>query len=781
MAKKDRKQAQSKSPDARHNTRGKSGATRPKRPDRDKLQGNFPTQDDILAYITQYPNKANKRDIARAFGITGDKRKELRTLLRDLEEAGHIDRSRKTFTPKGAMPTITVLSIEEENSDGDLIAYPVKWDGPGERPKVLINARTAKVAVGLGDRVLAHIDPSDDPDFAHIARPMRILEKQRKTLIGIFRLENNVGRIVPVSRKGTEFDVRPGDFGDAQEGDLVTLDVIKAGRGLYNIARVTAVIGNPESEKAVSLIALHNLEIPYVFPNRVLAESEAVTEVTMEGREDWRDLPIITIDPADAKDHDDAVYAEADSDAKNPDGHILYVAIADVAAYVTPRSALDNEAFLRGNSVYFPDRVVPMLPERISNNLCSLIDGVDRPAMGLRMVFDKNGQKQNHSFHRVMIRSAAKLSYQQAQDAADGNPDDIAAPLLETVIKPLWACYKALAKARDNRGPLNLNLPERRVRLNGKGLVERVYIPERLEAHRLIEECMVLSNVCAAETLEQHNTPLLYRTHDAPSVQKLEGLREFLKSVEINLTSGNTLKPQQFNGILKLAEESENTHLINEMILRSQAQAEYTPENYGHFGLNLRRYAHFTSPIRRYADLIVHRALIRALGLSNDGDDALQDSEISRLGTIAEQICLTERRAMAAERETIDRLMAYYLVDKIGAEFQGRIAGVIKSGLFVRLDETGADGFIPISTLMRDYYYHDEGQAALIGEKTGERFRMGDVVTVKLIEAAPVAGALRFELLSEGTYVEIDPKARPRRPMRNGSNYRSGGKSRKRK
>jgi ribonuclease R len=483
----------------------------------------------------------------------------------------------------------------------------------------------------------------------------------------------------------------------------------------------------------------------------------------LEGREDWRDLPLITIDPADAKDHDDAVHAMPDPDPGNAGGFVITVAIADVAAYVRPGSALDREALERGNSVYFPDRVVPMLPERISNDLCSLRPHEPRPALAVRMIVGPDGRKRSHTFHRVMMRSAAKVAYQQAQAAIDGRPDDVTQPILDTILKPLWAAYAVVRKARDARAPLDLDLPERKILLKPDGTVDRIIVPERLDAHRLIEEFMILANVAAAEALEKAGSDLIYRVHDEPSLEKMRALGEVLASIGMKLPKQGALQPALFNGILKSVAGSEHELFINEVVLRSQAQALYAAENLGHFGLNLRRYAHFTSPIRRYADLVVHRALIAALKLGKDG--LSPHTTRDQLAEIGEKISIAERRAMAAERETIDRLIAHHMADQIGATFQGQISGVTRAGLFVKLAGTGADGFIPAATIGADFYRYDEATHALTGDRTGETYRLGDRVEVKLVEAAPVAGALRFELLSEGSF---SGRARPSRSSRPG-------------
>jgi ribonuclease R len=716
--------------------------------------GGLPTRDAVLDAMAKEPGLKGKRDLGRIFGIKGEMRAPFKALLREMERDGLISRTRKTLKRAGELPAVTVLQIPADADPEELHAFPASWnDQDGAPPRVRIETSVrARVAPGPGDRVLARIDRGEGEVPAYTARPMKILDKPRRGQIGIVKLDAEGARLLPVDRKSKEMRISAGDLGEAKDGDLVEVETRVSGRLMIPRAKVVSVIGNPHSEGAVSLIALHNLEIPYRFPASVEREAEAVEEAGLEGREDWRDIPFVTIDPPDAKDHDDAVFARPDDDANNPSGHVVIVAIADVAAYVRPDSALDKEAYTRGNSVYFPDRVVPMLPERISNDLCSLKEGVNRPALAVAFTISAEGHVRGHSFHRVMLRSAARLSYAQAQAAVDGKPDDKTGPLLDSVLKPLWDAYRSLTVARDKRSPLGLDLPERRVVLDGKGMVERIYVPDRLEAHKLIEEMMIIANVCAAETLEKHHTSLLYRVHDSPGQEKLAGLREFLASLELSFAKMDAVRPSHFNAVLAHADARGQIEQVSEMVLRAQAQAEYGAENYGHFGLNLDRYAHFTSPIRRYADLIVHRALIRAL---KQGQDGLRPEDEARLTGIGQHISMTERRAMAAERETMSRLIAQYLSAQVGASFEGRISGVIKSGLFVRLDETGADGFIPASTIGADYYRHDERQQAMIGERTGERFRLGDRVTVRLLEAAPMAGALRFELLSEGDRAKL--------------------------
>ncbi|MGN6683656.1 MAG: ribonuclease R [Devosia sp.] len=723
------------------------------KPARQYHVGTLPSREAVLEAMASRPDLDGKRDLAKYFGIHGDMRTPFKLLLKDLEGEGYISRSRKTLRRTAALPAVTALDIPADADPDDLHGFPANWnDDEGEKPRVSIEvAKTTRVVPAPGDRILARISAGDGPVPHYTARPMKILDKPRRGQIGIVRIDDGGARLVPVDRKQKEMRIDGGDLGDARDGDLVEVTTKISGRLMIPKARVVEGIGNPRSEGAVSMIAINNLDIPYRFPASVLKEAEEARDATLKGREDWRHIPLVTIDPPDAKDHDDAVHAEADRDPKNPGGHIVTVAIADVAAYVRAGTALDREAYLRGNSVYFPDRVVPMLPERISNDLCSLKEGENRPSLAVRMVFDAEGRKRSHSFHRVLFRSAAGLSYQQVQAAIDGNPDDKTEPLLEPILRPLYRAYEAMVRAREKRSPLDLDLPERKIVLDDRGMVADVRTPERLEAMRLIEEMMIAANVAAAETLEKRKTALLYRVHDAPSREKLDALRDFLGSLDLSFSKSEAVRTQDFNRVLDRARAAGKTEQVSEMVLRSQAQAVYAHENLGHFGLNLDRYAHFTSPIRRYADLIVHRALIAALDLGKDG---LSDAEIARLPTIAEHISATERRAMLAERETSDRLLAAFLATKIGAEFSGRISGVTRSGLFVRLTDTGADGFIPASTLGQDYYRFIEELQAMVGDRTGETFRIGDTVRVRLLEAAPVAGALRFELLSEGSRVK---------------------------
>jgi ribonuclease R len=712
-------------------------------------QSRLPSREELAAFIRDRSGKVGAREIARAFGAKNADRAALNRMLRELADAGEIDRRRKRLHHPGTLPPVVLADVTGRDADGELLARPTEWDeaAHGAPPVIRIvmprRPRQGEVA-GVGDRALLRIEKSSEEETT--ARVIKLLDRAKHRVLGIFRgLPGGGGRLVPVDKKqlGREMAIPADRAGGAVDGDLVAVEVARNGRLGLPMGSVIERLGSIKSERAISLIAIHSHDIPHVFARALLDEAEAAQPATLAGREDWRQVPFVTIDPPDAKDHDDAVHAVPDPDPRNAGGHLVSVAIADVAHYVRPGSALDREAVRRGNSVYFPDRVVPMLPERISNDLCSLRPNEDRPALAVRMVIGADGRKRSHTFHRVMMRSAAKLSYEEAQFAVSGRADELTDPLVDPVLKPLYAAYETVRRARDERSPLDLDVPERKILLKADGAVDRVIVPPRLESHRLIEEFMILANVAAAETCERARVPLIYRVHDEPSQEKLNALREFLATIDIALPKGGVLKPDGFNRILAQVKGREVERLVNQVVLRSQAQAEYSPENFGHFGLNLRRYAHFTSPIRRYADLVVHRALIRGLKLGADG--LPEDVDVAALAEVAASISATERRAMKAERETADRLIAHFLADRIGATFDGHMSGVTRAGLFVELDDTGADGFIPARFIGDEYFRFDEAGRAFIGH--AETHRLGDPVTVELVEAAPVAGALRFKLV----------------------------------
>ncbi|SLN62001.1 Ribonuclease R [Falsiruegeria litorea R37] len=715
----------------------------------------IPTKEEILDWISANPTLTSKRDIAKAFGIKGSDRIDLKRLLKELEAEGHLEKRKRSYSDPDRLPPVSVLQVKAPDDNGDLFAKPMEWHGEGVEPVVLVIPRASDPALGAGDRILARLTVVHEEDHNYEARLIRRIGANPKRILGVFRKRSEGGRIVPIDKSaGTEWTVDEAAVLGAKDGELVEAEQAgpKGRMGLPK-ARIVERLGDPSAPKAVSLIAIHQHGIPDDFPDKVIAEADAAKPMGLSGREDLRDLPLLTIDPSDARDHDDACYAHADDDPKNPGGHIVWVAIADVAAYVRPGSALDREARKRGNSSYFPDRVVPMLPDRLSGDLCSLHEGVPRACLAVRMQLDADGNKLSHRFVRGLMRSVASLHYAEVQDAIDGNPNDRTGPLLDPILKPLYAAYGALKKAREERQPLDLDLPERKIVLDDDGTVQSVNFRDRLDAHRLIEEFMVLANVAAAETLRAKKSPLLFRVHEEPSPEKLESLRETAQAAGYNLAKGQVLQTRHLNTLLRAAAGTDDAELINLSTLRSMAQAYYSPENFGHFGLALRNYAHFTSPIRRYADLIVHRALIKAHGW---GDDGLQVDEIDRLEDTATHISDTERRSMMAERDTTDRYLAAYLSERVGNEFSGRISGMARFGAFVKMDETGADGLVPVRSLGREFFHFDREAGTLMGSDTGMILSIGQRVTVRLAQATPVTGGLELELLS------VEDKAMPK-------------------
>ncbi|MDE2181673.1 MAG: ribonuclease R [Alphaproteobacteria bacterium] len=695
----------------------------------------------VLEALAQKPG-ATKRDLAKMLGVKGSDRIALKRLLKELDAEGALEGSRRRgYKRPGEMPDVAVLEITGQDPDGELLARPQRWESNEEPPHIVVIQEEVGPALGTGERILARLSKVDD---GFEARVIKRLGASAHRVLGVIRTSGPAMRIAPIDRKSrSEFSVDQRDRGGAEDNELVLAEPVAGRSEGFPRARVVERIGSMDAPKAVSLIAIHAHGIPTEFPKEVLDEAATLPPPDPRGRTDLRKFPLVTIDPEDARDHDDAVWAMPDPDPANKGGFVTLVAIADVAHYVTPGSALDREAYKRGNSVYFPDRVVPMLPEPLSADLCSLKEGVDRACLAVRTVFDKNGRKKQHAFLRGVMRSAARLTYAQAQRAFDGKRDPTISPVAREALEGLWQAYQALVKEREARNPLDLDLPERRITIGADGKISSIAFRERLESMRLIEEFMVLANVAAAESLEKARMPLIYRVHEEPSKEKLYAFSDYLKTIGMAFAKGQTMKPSVFNRILAGAKGGPNEQVMNDVVLRTQAQAVYDPNNVGHFGLNLAKYAHYTSPIRRYADLVVHRALIRALKL---GDSGLTDREVARLGEIAEHISMTERRAMAAERDSTDRYVAAFMQDRVGATFDARVTGVTRFGLFVRLAETGAEGLLPARALGAEYFRHDERRHAMIGDRTGTAYRMGDIVRVRLAEAAPLTGGLRFDL-----------------------------------
>ena len=740
-----------------------------------KRSAELPSRKQILDFIATSDQPAGKREIARAFGLRGDGKIALKRLLNDMADEGLIETGRaRAFNKAGGIPRVTVLRIVEADDSGHVFGTPEQWDADTPAPKLRIIEKERKGALGIGDRVLARTEERGDKFVAH---PLKKLAKKQELVLGVLRQEGTRFWLTAVEKKERR-ELPIGDVADGEAGDLVLCEV--SGSGGRVSARVDAVLGDPFAPKSFSLIAIHKHDLPHEFSEAAIAEATRVAKQPLGEREDLTHLPIVAIDPADARDHDDAIWAARDEDEDNQGGWKAIVAIADVSFYVRPDTPLDKGARSRGNSVYFPDRVVPMLPEELSADICSLKEGEDRAAMACHLTVAKDGTIKSWRFTRAKVRIAANIAYEDAQgaiDAANEEPVEVSSPtcsmpdvegpvpreLVEKSLKPLWGCWRALFAARHKRDPLELDLPERRVMLDEKGRIMSIAARDRLDAHRLVEDFMIAANVAAARALEAKKTPVMYRIHEPPSREKLVALKDYLATSGIEFALGQVIRPGTFNAIIKrLGEDGQGREEIMEQLLRTQMQARYGPERLGHFGLALATYAHFTSPIRRYADLLVHRALVKAYGL---GEGGLPPGDEERFEQIGEQISMLERRAMEAERETVDRYVAAYLSDQVGQLVECRITGVQPFGFFATVEDLGGDGLIFAKDLGQEYFRYDEAARTLVGDESGETYRVGQRLTLRLADANPVSGSLRFEL-PEGSYG--GPATPPRRDRTRG-------------
>ena len=727
----------------------------------------LPSRKQILDFIASSDQPAGKREIARAFGLSGQTKIDLKRLLKDMADEGLIDSSPgRAFHKSGGIPKVTVLRVQAVDDGGNVWAVPEQWHAETPPPRLRLIERGKRSALGIGDRVLARTEERGQGLIAH---PMKKLARSAELALGVVKQEGTRFWLSPVDKRERR-ELAIADLKDAEAGDLVLCEV--TGRPPRVSARVDAVLGDPFAPRSFSLIAIHKHGLRHEFSQEAIDEAHRVSKQPLGEREDLTHLPIVAIDPEDARDHDDAIWAGADGEG----GWNAIVVIADVSFYVRPGSELDREARARGNSVYFPDRVVPMLPEELSADICSLKQGEDRAAMACHLKIDREGNLKSWRFTRAKVRIAANIAYEDAQAAIDAMNEErveVSSPvcsmpevegpvpreLVEKALKPLWACWRALFAARQKRDPLELDLPERRVMLDEKGRIASIAPRDRLDAHRLVEDFMIAANVAAARALEAKKAPVMYRVHEPPSREKLVALKDYLKTFGIEFAPGQVIKPGTFNRIIERLGEADGREEIMEQLLRTQMQARYAPERLGHFGLALATYAHFTSPIRRYADLLVHRALVSAYKL---GDGGLPAGEEERFEQIGEQISMLERRAMEAERETVDRYVAAFLADRQGQLVECRITGVQPFGFFATVEDLGGDGLVLAKDLGQEYFRYDEAARALVGDDSGETYRLGQKLTLRLAEANPISGSLRFEL-PEGSY---DGAAAPSRQDR---------------
>ncbi|WP_069189739.1 ribonuclease R [Candidatus Terasakiella magnetica] len=742
----------------------------------------FPTKAQILEFINESPGSVGKREIARAFALRGPAKIQLKKVLKELERDGKLGRGgKRRFATPGSMPDVAVLEIIGIDEDGELLAKPLSWQGDDKPPKVYVSQSGGRTAYGLRDRVLCRMHKLSAKEYE--AQVIRQISEAPSRILGVYQAGGDGGgRLVPTDRRAkSEMIIAPENAMEAESGELVLCEPLPGRVFGLKPAKVVERLGDTDQPKAVSLVCIHAHDIPTEFTKEAVEQAETAQAVPLGKRVDLRDVPLVTIDGADARDYDDAVFAEPDTDPKNEGGWHIIVAIADVSHYVRTGDDLDRCAYERGNSVYFPDRVVPMLPEALSNGWCSLVPHEDRGCVAVHMWIDADGHLLRHKFVRALMRSHARLTYEQAQEARDGQLDDVTEHIVETVINPLYGAYESFQRYRAERNVLELDVPERKMAFNEEGKVASIDKRQRLDSHKLIEEFMITANVAAAEALEHKRQPCMYRVHDAPGLEKMEALRQFLGSLDIKIAKGQQPNPKIFNRILGQVRETDQNHMVNMVVLRSQSQAEYNPENIGHFGLSLNRYAHFTSPIRRYSDLLVHRALIRGYGLGEGGltEDAKDFSDMG------EHLSKTERRAAGAERDAMDRYTTLFLADRVGASFGARVNGVTRFGLFVTLDETGADGLVPIRSLPQDYYDHDEQLHTLVGKRSGFTFRLGQIVEVKLMEADTVTGGMVFNIVLSPEDVAKAAKAggggrRPKKGHRKGFKKSSNSRRRSR-
>src|SRR5690349_7613298 len=721
-----------------------------------KHSTSLPSRKQILDFIASSDQPAGKREIARAFGLSGQAKIDLKRLLKDMADEGLIDSSPgRAFHKSGGVPKVTVVRIQAVDDGGNVWAVPEQWHAETPPPRLRVIERVRRSALGVGDRILAR---TEEKGQGYVAHAMKKLARSAELTLGVVKREGDRFWLSPVDKRERR-ELFISDLKDAEPGDLVLCEV--QGRPPRSSARVDAVLGDPFAPRSFSLIAIHKHGLRAEFAQEAIDEAHRVAKQPLGDREDLTHLPIVAIDPEDARDHDDAIWAEADGEG----GWNAIVAIADVSFYVRPGSELDREARARGNSVYFPDRVVPMLPEELSADICSLKEGEDRAAMACHLKIDREGELKSWRFTRAKVRIAANIAYEDAQaaiDAAQEETVDVAShvcfmrpvegrlpqELVDKALKPLWGCWRALFAARQKRDPLELDLPERRVMLDEKGRITSIAPRDRLDAHRLVEDFMIAANVAAARALEAKKAPVMYRVHEPPSREKLVALKDYLSTFGVEFALGQVIKPGTFNRIIERVGEGDEREEIMEQLLRTQMQARYGPERLGHFGLALATYAHFTSPIRRYADLLVHRSLVKAYGL---GEGALPPHDEEKFEQIGEQISMLERRAMEAERETIDRYVAAYLADQVGQLVECRITGVQPFGFFATVEDLGGDGLLLAKDLGTEYFRYDEGARQLVGDETGETYRIGQRLTLRLAEANPVSGSLRFEL-PEGSY-----------------------------
>ena len=685
-----------------------------------------PDRNQIRALLERRGVPLSLDAIAEAFGLApGRERKRLFRALRAMQRDGELLRNRaEEYGLTGRMDLVRGRVIGHRDGYGFLV--------PDEGGSDLFLSPRQMRSIFHGDRVVARVVGVDARGRREGAL-VEVLERATTQVVGRFVREAGVGLVVPdEARIRHDILIAPGDDAGAQDGDIVVATILEyPEKRRQAVGRVIEVLGAHMAPGMEVDIAIRSHGLPAEFPGAALGEAERlgdrVPPAAKRGRTDLRALPLVTIDGADARDFDDAVHCRA-----TPSGWKLTVAIADVAAYVKAGSALDVEAEQRGNSVYFPDRVIPMLPEALSNGLCSLRPDEDRLCMVCELLVAKSGEVRRARFFEGLMRSHARLTYDEMAAIVVTRDRDARRDRGELVphLDALHALFKAMQRARQRRGALELDTQEIRILLDDAGKVARVAPLVRNDAHRIIEECMLAANVAAARFVTRRKVASLYRVHDGARPDGLEALRTYLAGVGLTLAGGARPEPKHYLALLRRAASRPDAALIQVMVLRSLSQAVYSPDNIGHFGLALEEYAHFTSPIRRYADLVLHRAIKHVLKGRPRAPYAYSRERLVGLG---EHVSMTERRADDATRDAINWLKCEFMLDKVGREYPGTVTGVTSFGLFVLLDELNVEGLVHVSLLGQDYFHFDPVAQAMEGERGGERFRVGDALRVRVI------------------------------------------------
>ena len=701
----------------------------------------LPSREFILSWLEAQGKLLTFAQIARAFGMDKAEGEKLQFRLKAMLSAGQLMCNRQ-----GRFGVARKMDLEAgfvvAHQEGYGFFSPENGEADGFIPPKYM------AELMHGDKILARVKDVDERGRKDYA-PVEILERAQKRIVGKLTVQQGVWSLIPDNRRLTHRLIIPaGALGGGKAGQVVIGEITAyPSRYQQPIGKVVAVLGEAMAAGMEVDIAIENHNIPAEFPEAVCVQCETIPDALRdsdyEGRLDLRHLPFVTIDGITARDFDDAVYAE-----KRGENYRLYVAIADVAHYVQPDSPLDIEAYNRGTSVYFPDRVIPMLPEKLSNGLCSLNPDVDRLAMVCEMTLAADGSIKRSAFHDAVIHSHARLTYETVEEILfrDNTLLRESFAALKRPLDNLQAVYRILRAARLSRSVIDFHASEPEFIYDSEGKIETIKARDRLESHRLIEECMIVANICAAKYIGRHKLPALYRVHDHPSAERLGKLIDFLGKRGIKWQGSlDNATPEQFSALLAQCSDRPDFAQIEIMVLRSMSQAIYIPENRGHFGLALEHYAHFTSPIRRYPDLLVHRAIRHQLhGGSRDNYRYSAESMVEK----GKHCSMTERRADEATRDAMDFLKCEFMSHRIGETFTGRIANITNFGLFITLDDIYIDGLVHVSALTNDYYHYNAETFTLNGERSGYRFALMDAVEIQVAKVDIDDRKIDFELLS---------------------------------